>query len=274
MICERVREQLPEYFAGLLNDAARETLRTHLDSCLACRNEVEDLGLVWRGLDLMPAAEPEPAVRARFLETLNAYRLGMQHEQGPVKERSAWRGWLTDWWPHRPVWQAAMSVALLLLGVFGGREMTLPRSGSPEVTQLKGEVESLRQLVALSLLQEQSASSRLRGVAFSSQMDRPDSQVENALLYAMNHDANVNVRLSAVDALDRYAGRSEVKQALIDSLSAQDSPLVQIALIDLLAERKDQAAAPKLQELARDRQANESVRQRAEWAIAQIGVSQ
>jgi hypothetical protein len=273
MICERVREQMPEYFAGLLNDAAREKLRTHLESCLSCRNEVEDLGSVWRGLDLMPAAEPEPGLRARFLEMLTAYRLGMQ-QAALVKERGAWSRRLLEWWPRQPVWQAAISVALLLLGLFGGREIALPHGGAPEVTQLKGEVENLRQLVALSLLQEQSASSRLRGVAFSSQMERPDSQVENALLYAMNHDANVNVRLSAVDALDRYAGASQVRQALIDALPMQDSPLVQIALIDLLVQRKDQAAAPKLQELARDQQANESVRQRAEWAIAQIGVSQ
>ena len=274
MICERVREQLPEYFAGLLDDAAREKLRTHLESCLACRNEVEDLGAIWRGLDVMPAAEPEPGARARFLEMLTAYRLGMQQAQAPVKERGSLSGWLMAWWPRQPVWQAAASVALLLIGLFGGREMALPHGGGPEVTQLKGEVESLRQLVALSLLQEQSASSRLRGVAFSSQMDRPDSQVENALLYAMNHDANVNVRLSAVDALDRYAGISEVRQALIDALPAQESPLVQIALIDLLAARKDRAAASRLEELARDRQVNESVRQRAEWAIAQMGVSQ
>ena len=46
----------------------------------------------------------------------------------------------------------------------------------------------------------------MRGVTYSIQMAQPDSQVEQALLYAVNHDPNVNVRLSAVDALEKYAG--------------------------------------------------------------------
>jgi HEAT repeat protein len=160
------------------------------------------------------------------------------------------------------------------VGVFLGRYVAQPRGPSPDVAQLQGQVESLRQLVTLSLLQEQSPSSRLRGVTYSYQMARPDAQVEQALLYAVNHDSNVNVRLSAVDALEKYATNAQIRRALADAVPVQDSPLVQIALVDLLVQLNDKQAAPALRKLARDAQADNQVRQHAAWAIQRMEVSQ
>jgi HEAT repeat protein len=164
---------------------------------------------------------------------------------------------------------------MLLVGVIGGRYLLTPRraepAGNTELSQLRGQVESLRQLVALSLLQEQSASARLRGVTYSYQISQPDREVTQALLQAVNHDDNVNVRLSAVDALAKFASDPNVRQALVDSLPMQDAPLVQIALIDLLVQLNAREAAPALQKLAQNTSANESVRQRAASAYEKLG---
>src|ERR1035437_2116202 len=159
-------------------------------------------------------------------------------------------------------------------GIFWGRPGAQPRGPSPDVAQLTGQVEALRQLVTLSLLQEQSPSSRLRGVTYSYQMARPDAQVEQALLYAVNHDSNVNVRLSAVDALEKYTASPRIRRALADAVPVQDSPLVQIALMDLLVQLNDKEAAPALRQLAQDAQADNQVRQYAAWAIQRMEVSQ
>jgi len=126
--------------------------------------------------------------------------------------------------------------------------------------------------VALSLLQDQSAGSRMRGVTYSVQMAQPDSQVEQALLYAVNHDPNVNVRLSAVDALEKYAADPQIRRALVDAVPLQDSPLVQVALIDLLVQLDDKDSAPALRKLAQDGQADEMVRQRATNAMQKLGL--
>ena len=170
-----------------------------------------------------------------------------------------------------------MAAALVIVGGLTGRYLAAPRAAAPaattEVAQLKGQVENLRQLVALSLLQEQSPSSRLRGVTYSYQMARPDSQVEQALLHAVNHDSNVNVRLSAVDALEKYAANPQIRRALADAVPVQDSPLVQIALIDLLVRLNHRPAVPALQKLAQDAQADSQVRQHAARAIQRLEVS-
>jgi hypothetical protein len=109
-----------------------------------------------------------------------------------------------------PVWQAAIAAGLLAIGIFAGRYLpTSVGAGNPEMAQLKGQVEGLRQMVALSMLQGQSPSARMRGVTYSEQMSQPDRQVLDALLQAVNHDSNVNVRLSAVDALQKFAADPE-----------------------------------------------------------------
>lgn len=275
MICDRIREQIPDCLAGRLDPAARERVIDHLDTCSACRSEVAELGVVWRGLESMPEPEPSQAMRTRFLEMLNAYQEGYQEAQRKQAYAAPRKTWWAALWPARPAWQMAFSAALLLAGILGGRYLAEPRpvaTVNPEMAQLRGQIEDLRQLVTLSMLQQDSPSARLRGVTYSYQVTQPDQQVEQALLHAVNHDSNINVRLSAVDALAKFGGNPEVRRALVDSLPVQDSPLVQIALIDLLVQFQDRDAAPELRKLAQDPQVNEEVRQRASASLQKLEV--
>lgn len=273
MICDRIREQIPECLAGKLDPAAREKVIDHLDTCSGCRAEMAELGVVWRGLEAMPELEPSQAMRTRFLETLAAYQEGYQEAQRRQVYVAPQKSWWAGLWPARPAWQAAFSAALLLAGVMGGRYLVEPRSvpvANPEMAQLRGQIENLRQLVTLSMLQQDSPSARLRGVTYSYQVTQPDQQVEQALLHAVNHDSNVNVRLSAVDALAKFGNNPDVRRALVDSLPVQDSPLVQIALVDLLVQFNDKEALPAMRKLAQDKEANDEVRQRAVSSIQKL----
>jgi hypothetical protein len=268
MNCERVREQIPELLAGRLDKAARETIVEHLETCANCRTEVAELNAVWRALDSIKVADAEPAMKLRFMEVLEAYKAGAGQvvEMPKPKVRGGFLGSM------HPAWQAALAAALLIGGVFVGREAARPQSitPGPEVAQLKGEIESLRQLVALSMLQQQSPSARLRGVSYSEAIAQPDQQVEQALLYAVNHDSNVNVRLSAVDALQKFAGSPGVIAAMVQAIPVQDSPLVQIALIDMLVQVNAKTEAPALVKLSMDGQVDDVVRQRAGWAVEKL----
>ena len=188
MNCERVKEQIPECLAGRLEKAEREKVIEHLETCAGCRGELADLGSVWRGLEALSLpAEPEPVMKNRFMEVMEAYREGLLAAQAHVEKKTApaaaaeKKSWV-GFWPRRPIWQFALTFALLMLGVFAGRFVAAPHSENPEMAQLKGQIEGLRQLVALSLLQEQSPSQRMQGVTYSIQMAQPDAQVEQALL--------------------------------------------------------------------------------------------
>lgn len=275
MNCERIREQFPACLAGRLDAASRERVIEHLETCSGCRAEMAELGVVWRGMEAMQEPEPSPAMRARFLETLHAYQEGYQEaqrRQPAPAPRSFWSGL----WPARPAWQAAFAALLMALGLLAGRFALGSRApqSSQELAQLQGQVENLRQMVALSLLQQQSPSARLRGVTYSYQIAQPDQQVQQALLHAVNHDSNVNVRLSAVDALAKFANDPGVRRALTDSVATQDSPLVQVALIDLLVQLDEKNATGALQKLAQDKNVDQEVRQRAASAAEKLGGAQ
>ena len=109
MTCEKVREQIPELLAGRLDQAARESVVEHLESCAACRTEVAELNAVWRGMENLndPSdATPDPAAKARFLEVLRAYEagLGIAHASPKAKVIA---------FPSSPAWRAAIAAGIL-----------------------------------------------------------------------------------------------------------------------------------------------------------------
>jgi HEAT repeat protein len=128
----------------------------------------------------------------------------------------------------------------------------------------------MRQMVALSLMQQQSAGERLRGVSWAYRAEPSDTEVLSALLSAVNSDPSVNVRMAAVESLHQFGASPVTRTAIVQSVSKQTSPLVQIALIDLLVDLKVTEASAELKTLAADASVDPSVQQRAKWALGKL----
>jgi HEAT repeat protein len=143
-------------------------------------------------------------------------------------------------------------------------------SRNDELAAMHAELSNMRQLVALSMLQQQSASERLQGVSWSSREAHLDSRIQAALLHTLRYDGSVDVRLAALDVLSRHASQPQVRKAVVDALQGQQSPLVQVALIDQLAEWRDPDATQRLRNFQQTPNLNPAVRQRAEWAISKL----
>jgi hypothetical protein len=276
MTCDQVKEQIADYLAGSLDRTAAEELDDHFANCAACKQESGALAETWRMLGLLETGEPSPALRPRFYESLEAYRQGLASAPPPSISMGRrpffdWgaRGWGARGWAA-PVFQLACAAALLIVGIVVGQWLSLRDRGQGDLARLQDEVRGMRQMVTLSLLQQQSAGERLRGVDYAYRVEQSDTQVLSALLHAVNHDPNVNVRLAAVDALRKFAGNPEVRNTLDQALTKQDSPLVQIALIDLIVDVRDKGAAPSLQALERSAAANKDVKERAVWGLAHL----
>lgn len=273
MTCDEAKLLLPDYWSQTLSDQDDLALEGHIAVCEACRAEAERLGELWKSLALIPASsddfEPTSRLRGRFYDTLSAYRQGL--ESAP---RRGLREKILALWPRQPAWQMAFSFALLVIGVGLGYEMrpgtAQPAQADGEISQLRGEVNNMRQMVALSLLQQQSASERLRGVSYAYRVQPSDTEVLSALLTTVNQDSNVNVRLAAVDALHAFGSSPVMRTAIIQSIRKQTTPLVQVALIDLLVDLKETQAAPELQQIASDPQIDAGVRQHAQWALGKL----
>lgn len=272
MTCDDVKFATPEY---LSRDMPRDQLHQfedHLEHCATCRLEVNELSALWRSMARIPQVEPSPMMRTRFEDMLAAYEQGVSRG---LEQRRWWPRFkvhVRQFWPAQPVWQAAVALGCLVVGFAAGSIAPLSTGSKAEITNLRGEIASMRQLVTLSLLQQQSPSDRLKGVNWSFRLEQPTPEVPTALVYAVSHDENVNVRLAAVDALHNFATDDRIRRSLLNGLSKQESPLVQIALIDLLAQMHEPELARSLQGLVADSRANAEVRQRAQIILGKMRI--
>jgi hypothetical protein len=182
---------------------------------------------------------------------------------------------------QRTVPQGLAAAALVVIGIGIGR-YAVPRGGSAfggatptdsvaEIAAMRSEMHDLREMVSLSLMQQQSASERLKGVSWIGQIDRPSNELAVALLDTLMHDPNVNVRLATVDALERFASEESVRRAAVAAMDRQTSPFVQIALIDFMVKVKDRESVATLRRLSQDPAVNDAVRMRAVSALQQLG---
>jgi len=260
MSFDELQALIPQYLAGELTGEETEAFEEQLGKNAHLRLELEDLRSVWQGLGLVGQEQPTAAMRARFYQRLNAIS-GNRSERLPA---GGWRSWKIG------VPQLAGALALFVIGVLVGRINTARSVSGSEIAQLRGQVEGLRQTVALSLLDGESATSRLEGVSWSTQVHTPDAELVSALLTTLNHDQNINVRLASLDALEKLARDATVRKALEQSIPLQGSPLVQIALIDALVHIRDNAASGELRKLTSDEDVNASVRQRAQWGLQKL----
>jgi hypothetical protein len=263
MTCSHAKELIAASWSG---DHPESTeLDRHLATCAECSDEMTALTGLWNRLGDMPAPEPSPALDVRWQSTFESL---LSARMPAVRQPPPRTSWFSNLWPKNPVWQGAIALACLLIGVLAGSRMSRQTN---EIAKLHEEIASTRDMVALSLLQQQSTTERLRGVSYTGSMQTIDPQVITALTDAVAHDPSVNVRLAAIDALGKVANSPRVLQSLTQSLPRQASPMVQAALIDYLVDARDRTAVGTLRQLAAQPDLNPAVLERAHFAIKQLG---
>jgi anti-sigma factor RsiW len=302
MQCEQLKERLADYWAGTLSQADRHAVEAHVAACDPCRREAAELGETWRALGTIADEEPSPALENRFHAMLDAWRDGERAAAAnaigasaisagaitagaigsdnvlpmkPVSRRAfAQAGLLHEkraslW---RPALQMAAAVLILAGGFAAGRNWpnAAHEQARNQVSELRGEVRGMREMVAMTLLQQDSAIGRLQGVSWSHQLERPSDQVLATLLETLQHDPNVNVRLASIDALRAFAAQDRVRTGLVEALGSKQSPMLQMALIDALTDLRERRSVDALRTIADDKKQNEAVRQRARRGLQQL----
>ena len=271
MRCEEVRDRFAEYLGGSLDADAAKALAHHVSTCAECQAECAGLEPLWQALGEAPT-QPVPSnrMRERFSAMLAAERASA--ERRPASRQHRGPSWAPSAWAGEPLVQLAFAASLLIAGVVVGRvtmSQPAPVRGN-EIAEVRSELRDMRQMLTLSLMQQQSATERLRGVSWTAQIDQPGAEIVSALLDTLLHDQNVNVRLAAIDALRRFSDRPDVRLGTKRAVADSSSPLLQVAVIDFMVETRDPQAPALFKTLAQDTSLDESVRGRAQWALEQF----
>ena len=241
MTCEEARVALADRLAGVTTPE----LDQHLEACAACRAEAGQIEAAWMRLGLLEAPEPSSRVRFRFYDALERQRAKSMP------------------------WAYLAAAACLIVGLGIGILLERPSREQQEMAAMRTELSGLRQMMALSLLQNPSAPDRLRGVSFTvAERETSDPEVTRVLIDTLMHDPSTNVRLATVDALEKRVRDEAVRRALLEALDAQQSPLVQLALIRAVSSVRDEPQVRSaLQRVASEEKAEPAVRHRAERVL-------
>lgn len=156
---------------------------------------------------------------------------------------------------------------LLLLGVGIGRFYFAPSHDNDRVEALSQQINELKEMMMLSLLEKDEATERLKAVNLTHDMDEVSSKVTAALLKTLNNDDNVNVRLAALEALKPYLHDSRIREELVRSIGKQKSPLVQVALAELMAALQEKSSVDALKKILHDSNTPEDVKKKIEESL-------
>jgi HEAT repeat protein len=264
---ERHQELILDYLEGNLNEAQQREFEALVQTGQIREEELQALHATFTNFSTLPEPEPGPGLEAKFRHMLAA-----KIEQAELaKPQYTW----TDLWQSigAILSPARLAYTLVVFG-FGFFAAWLafspnqqPQQQSPDTQQLAMELSQMKQLLFTTLIDQPTAVDRLKAVNISQEIPEADEKVINALFNSLNHDPNVNVRLAAIEALKQHVDRPEVREQLILSINRQESPMVQIALADLMQALQERNAVPQLRQLLQDENTNELVKDKIKESI-------
>ncbi|TAH20735.1 MAG: HEAT repeat domain-containing protein [Cytophagales bacterium] len=262
---EELKNQISAYLDRQLSQKEIEAFEKGLEKYAALREELAEMQLLRQKMDLMTVPQfNEQKVKANF------YAMLERETEAKVQTKATiWEKLIGNWNLSFANWgvKVAYSLVLLVLGVAGGYFFSPSKNYDEQMSQLSSEVQSMKEMMMLTLLEQKSPSERLKAVSLTNELDDVNDKVINALLQTLDNDENMNVRLAAVEALYNFKENPKAREGLIKSVSKQESPLLQLALVEVIIALQDKKNLPVLQELIKKKDLNESVKTKAENGI-------
>lgn len=128
----------------------------------------------------------------------------------------------------------------------------------------------VKQVLFAGLSDMNSPASRIKAVSGAHKLVNSSNDIVDALVQTLNTDPNANVRLAALDGLNRFYRESYVRKKLLASLRKQQDPVVQIALINLLTRIRESGILEELEKMASDENTEKAVKDCAYSGIIRL----
>jgi anti-sigma factor RsiW len=247
---EKLETQLIDYIDGKLTETERQAVEQELVRNDKAYKMYEQLKEVMHAMDNAPKFEPSSKLRRDFDEILKSEITSSTKTSRVIFFQPAF-------------YRIAAALALLIIGGGIGFWISKQNDQQQEIAKIKREMEATKLMMMALIDNHQSASQRIQGVNVALTIKDADDDVVKALAKRMNEDPNTNVRLAALDALSKFHQEPLVRRILIDALSKQKDPMVQISLIQLMVKMKEKSVVNDLKRIVDDAGSMKAVKDEA-----------
>lgn len=220
-ISRKIAELNGEYVEPMSDEMA-EYLASHAE----LQQELDFIAQFWA-----PAIEnqqPSPQLRANFYQMLSQAQAAQTDINKPAKP--TWLANFNQWFAPK-YWVQLAGFALVF---FVGYSFNQQPQANQTMASLQKEVSSLSSLLAVSMLNQPTASERLMGVAYSQQTDLSDPLLMSTLIDLLSTEHSMSVRLAILRTLEQVPQLESNQQELLDLTVKETNVLVQISLCRLL----------------------------------------
>ncbi|GAB4244450.1 MAG: hypothetical protein Tsb0034_22680 [Ekhidna sp.] len=249
-------ERWQEKMTGELSDAQQDELNAYLKAHPELKTELQEMEQTWELFSEITRPEPSAGMDARFEGMMAAYT-EKQRETRPNA---------LDWIVAQMTRSWQVGLASLIMGLFVGWWMLPSQNQKDDIAQLSSEIQGMKEMMMLTLIEQPKAQERIRAVNMAAELPKADEKVINALITTLNNDENVNVRIAALESLVRYVDRPEVRQALVDALREQESPLVLIEIANVLVQLQEKSSLETMEKVKEDSE-DELVKEKLKQSI-------
>jgi hypothetical protein len=272
MNCNEVEAVMIDYLDRAVDAETGAAMRAHLINCEQCRKEVDQLRELLLTMADQEMRQPGHGLRDNFQVMLQS-ELNMETADDLLRrpregkeEKAGVKG--------RIAWMTAAACILLFGGIWIG-SMLGSRKAAPDVASdmpkkidtMQREMKEMKEAMLYSLIDNESASQRIKAVSYAEEISNPDQHVIQVLVSTLNHDKNVNVRLAALYSLASVADSRQVRDSLVTSLPKQTEPLIQVMLINLLVEKKDNRAIAPIRDIISNKNTLPAVKDAAQRSL-------
>lgn len=255
------KESIVDYLSGNLDETRILDFEQFLEKNPEYQDEFEAASMLWGSLE-EEIPEPTSAMDVKFYTLLNAQEKAAQSSSFLAKLEQLLLGSFPK--------QLAYTMVILIAGFFIGNKVNSGEETSEKIVAAEQETEKVRSQLVLTLLGQNSANKRLQAVNEVGKLNTVTETIIKALFSTLNNDDNVNVRLSAIEALKNYTDIPLVREGLVSSIIHQKSPLVQIELADLMVILQEKKAVKPFKELIKEKDVNTNAKQKMEESIQSI----
>ena len=259
MTYDEAKMLMIDYLNGELNNEKAAMFDAFVNENPEFRKEFGNMKTLWANMNQLETPKPSSKMNESFHAMLQGYQQGLEAKNDNMLQNLL--KVLANWWNQSYVPPAVMGIALLLLGIQIGYNLQ-NQNDEEKMQGLTSEVQEMKQMMMLTLIEQQSPMQRLKAVNLTYEIKNDNDKVASVLLQTLNNDENINVRLAAVEALFSLADQPKIRAELIRSIMQQESPIVQSALVDVMLILQEKDVALTLKEFLNKENVNPEIREK------------